>query len=93
MEWRLKGVVGRGSASWDEWVVGRASAAEVGCWSWLGRGWVVAEVAPVGFKSWLGRGRCLLRSCLGFKSAPVMIFFYRRGFVFVCVCVCVCGFC
>ena len=45
----------------------------------------------LGFKSWLGRGRGLLRSCLGFKSAPVMIFFYRRGFVFVCVCVCVCG--
>ena len=38
---------GRGSASWDEWVVGRGSAAEVGRWSWLGRGWVVAEVAPV----------------------------------------------
>ena len=56
---RLKGVVGRGSA------------VEMG----RGRGWVVAEVAPVGFKSWLGRGRGLLRSCLGFKSAPVMIFF------------------
>ena len=34
----------------------------------------------------MGRGRGLLRSCLGFKSALVMIFFYRRGFVFVCVC-------
>ena len=32
-----------------KWVVGRGSAAEVGRWSWLGRGrgWVVAEVAPV----------------------------------------------
>ena len=40
----------------------------------------------LGFKSWLGRGCGLLRSCLGFKSAPVMIFFDRRGFVFVCVC-------
>ena len=47
--------------------------------------------APMGFKSWLGRGCGLLRSCLGFKLAPVMIFFNRRGFVFVCVCVCVCG--
>ena len=51
----------------------------VGSWSWLG------------FKSWVGRGRGLLRSWLGFKSAPVMIFFYRRGFVFVCVCVCARG--
>ena len=66
-----------------------------------GFGWVVAEVAPVmiflewvcsgGFQIgwvWLGRGRGrgLLWSCLGFKSAPVMIFFDRRGFVFVCVC-------
>ena len=41
--------------------------------------------APVGFKSWLGRGRGLLRSLLGFKSASVMIFFDRRGFVFVFV--------
>ena len=63
-------------------VVSRGSAAEVG----RGCGWVVAEVAPVmtflnGFAP------------VGFKSAPVMIFFYRRGFVFVCVCVsvCVCG--
>ena len=47
MDRRLKGVVGRGSASWDEWVIGRGLAAEVGRWSWLGRGWVVAEVAPV----------------------------------------------
>ena len=61
----------------------------------------MAEVAPVmiffgmgllqwvsnrlGFKSWLGRGRGLLRSWLGFKSAPVMIFFYWHGFVFVFV--------
>ena len=52
-----------------KWVVGRGSTAEVGgwslvvvgLWSWLGRGWVVAEVAlmmiflngfaSVGFKS------------------------------------------
>ena len=47
-------------------------------------------LAPVGFKSRKGRGRGLLRSCLGFKSAPVMIFLDRRGFVFICVCVCVC---
>ena len=55
-----------------------------------GFGWVVAEVAPVmiflewvcsgGFQIgwvWLGRGRGrgLLWSCLGFKSAPVIIFF------------------
>ena len=69
----------------------------------VGRGWVVAEVASVmiffewvcsgGFQiGWVsnrgrGRGRGLLQSCLGFKSAPVMIFFfYRCGFVFVCVC-------
>ena len=46
---RLKGVVGRGSVSWDEWDVGRGSMAEVGrwSWSWLGRGWVMAEVALV----------------------------------------------
>ena len=38
-----------------KWVVGRGSAAEVGgwslvvvgLWSWLGRGWVVAEVDSV----------------------------------------------
>ena len=49
MDRRLKGVVGRGSASWDEWDVGRGSMAEVGrwSWSWLGRGWVMAEVALV----------------------------------------------
>ena len=43
---RLKGVVGRGSASWHEWVVGRGSATEVGRWSWLGRGrgWVVVRL-------------------------------------------------
>ena len=56
----------------------------------VGRGWVVAEVAPMmiflewvcsdGFQIgwvWLGRGRGrgLLWSCLGFKSAPVMIFY------------------
>ena len=66
MNQRLKGVVGRGSASWDEWVVGCGSAA--------------------GMNGSLGRGCGLLRSCLGFKSAPVIIFFDRRGFVFV-VCV------
>ena len=68
-----------------------------------GFGWVVAEVAPVmiflewvcsgGFQiSWIwlgrGRGRGLLWSCLGFKSAPVMIFFLSA---WVCVCGCVCG--
>ena len=49
MDRRLKGVVGRGSVSWDEWDVGRGSMAEVGrwSWSWLGRGWVMAEVALV----------------------------------------------
>ena len=41
MDWRLKGVVGRGSA------------AEVG----RGRGWVVAEVAPVmTFFEWVCSG-------------------------------------
>ena len=38
-------------------VVGRGSAAEVGRWSWLGRGWVVAEVAPVmTFFEWVCSG-------------------------------------
>ena len=65
MDRQLKGVVGHGSTSWVE--VGRWSLVVVGSWLWLGRGWVVAEVAPVifflngfapvGFKSWLGRGR------------------------------------
>ena len=65
-----------------------------------GFGWVVAEVAPVmiflewvcsdGFQIgwvWLGRGggRGLLWLCLGFKSAPVMIFFLSA---WVCVCLC-----
>ena len=68
MDQQLKGVVGRGSASWDEWVVSRGSAA--------------------GMNGSLGRGHGLLQSCLGFKSALVMIFFYRCGFVFVCVFVC-----
>ena len=54
MDWRLKGVVGRGSASWDEWVVGRASAAEVGCWSWFVVGlWVTAWVSS-GCGLWIG---------------------------------------
>ena len=77
-----------------KWVVGRGSTAEVGHWSLVvGRGWVVAEVALVmiffewvcsdGFQIVVGSW-----SWLGFKSAPLMIFFYRRGFVFVCVCVC-----
>ena len=51
--------------------------------------------APVGFKSWLGRGRGLLRSCLGFKSVPVIFFLIGVGlclFVFVSVFV-VCGLC
>ena len=57
MDRRLKGVVGRGSTSWDEWVIGRGSAAEVGRWSWLGRGWVVVEVAPVmTFFEWVCSG-------------------------------------
>ena len=77
-------VVGCGSA-WL-WVVGCGLVWlwVVGCGSaWLGRGRGSAC---------LGRGRGLLRSCLGFKLAPVMIFFDRRGFVFVSVFV-VCGLC
>ena len=61
------------------WVVGCGLAWlwVVGCGSaWLGRG---RESAC------LGHGRGLLRLCLGFKSASVMIFFYWHGFVFVFV--------
>ena len=94
---------GRGSASWDEWDVGRGSAAEVGRWSWLGRGWVVAEVAPVMiFFEWVCSG--------GFKSAGFQIvvglwlwfvpvvFGFQIGsgddfFLSAWVCVCVCGLC
>ena len=81
---------GRGSASWDE--AGRGS--------WIGgwRGSLVVDrrlkwvVVVVGL--WLRWLRWWLFlngfAPVGFKSAPVMIFFDRRGFVFVCVCVCVC---
>ena len=89
-DWRGSLVVDRRAGM--KWVVGRGSTAEVGHWSLVvGRGWVVAEVALVmiffewvcsdGFQIVVGSW-----SWLGFKSAPLMIFFYRRGFVFVCVC-------
>ena len=68
---------GRGSVSWDEWVVGRGSAAEVGrwSWSWLGCGWVVAEVASVMiFFEWVCSG--------GFQIGWVS----NRGWVVVVVC-------
>ena len=106
MDWRLKGVVGRGSASWDEWVVGRASAAEVGCWSWLGRGWVVAEVAPVmtffewvcsgGFQIVVGSWSLFAPIVFGFQIGSGDDFFFIGVglclFVFVSVFV-LCGLC
>ena len=56
-------------------VVGRGSAAEVGRWSWLGRGWVVAEVAPVMiFFEWV----CSSGFQIGWVS--------NRGWVVVMVC-------
>ena len=58
-----------------EWVC--SGGFQIG-WVWLGRG------------RGRGRGRGLLWSCLGFKSAPVMIFFLSA---WVCVCGCVCGLC
>ena len=78
MDRRLKGVVGRGSVSWDEWDVGRGSMAEVGrwSWSWLGRGWVMAEVAPVmTFFEWVCSGgfQIVVRSWLWF--APIVFGF------------------
>ena len=84
-------------------VVGRGSAAEVGRWSWLGRGrgWVVAEVAPVmtffewvcsgGFQIVVGSWSWFAPVVFGFQIGSGDDFFYRRGFMFVCVCVCVCG--
>ena len=39
----MKWIIGRGSAA----EVGRWSLVAVGSWSWLGRGWVVAEVDSV----------------------------------------------
>ena len=100
MDRRLKGVVGCGSASWDEWVVGRGSAAEVGRWSWsgLGCGWVVAEVAPVmTFFEWVCSGG--LQIVVGSWSwFALVVFGFQIGFgddffllAWVCVCVCVCG--
>ena len=72
----------------------------VGSWSCCG--WVVAEVALVMiFFEWVCSGGFQIVvgswSWLGFKSAPMMIFFDRRGlclfvFVFVSVFV-VCGLC
>ena len=54
---------------------GRGSAAEVGRWSWLGRGWVVAEVAPVMiFFEWV----CSSGFQIGWVS--------NRGWVVVVVC-------
>ena len=101
MDRRLKGVVGCGSASWDEWVVGRGSAAEVGRWSWsgLGCGWVVAEVAPVmTFFEWVCSGgfQIVVGSWSWSWFAPV-VFGFQIGSgddfflsVWVCVCLCLC---
>ena len=77
----MKWVVGRGSAA----KVDRWSLVVVRSWSWLGRGWVVAEVAPVmiffewvcsdGFQiCWVSNRRC------GFLIGVGLM-----------VCVCVCG--
>ena len=87
MDRRLKGVVGCGSA------------AEVGSWSWLGRGhgWVVAEVASVmTFFEWVcfGGFQIVVRSWSWFA---LVVFGFQIGSgddfflsVWVCVCLCLC---
>ena len=61
---------GRGLASWDE----------AGRWSWLGRGWVVAEVAPVmTFFEWVCSGGFQIVVGSWSWFAPV-VFGFQIGF-------------
>ena len=94
----------RGLASWDEvllvvdrrlkGVVGRGSAAEVGRWSWLGRGWVVAPVMTFfewvcsgGFQIVVGSWSWFAPVVFGFQIGSGDDFFLSA---WVCVCLCFC---
>ena len=51
----------------------RACGFEVGCWAWVGAGWVVQEVRSgiLGGARWVGRGRRFMMAVQGnYHSAP-----------------------
>ena len=82
-----------------KWVVGRGSAAEVGRWSWLGRGrgWVVAEVASVMiFFEWVCSGGFQI-GWISNRGWVVVVVRFQIGssddfflLAWVCVCLCLC---